>query len=53
MPESTKDTLLQLVRDYKQSHPECTYRDYERFKSIFHDKGMYGYEKEIADILQI
>lgn len=30
-----------------------TYCEYEQLKSMMHDSGIYGKEKEIADILHI
>ena len=55
--EKSAHELLSEVRKFaaiiKDAHRSCTFSDYEHFKQMFISKGYYGYESEIASILNL
>ncbi len=46
------EKLLEEVRNFGRNNVG-TWFDYERYKKIFHDQGLFGYESQIADALNL
>ena len=46
------EQLLEQVKQFGRNNV-ATWFDYEHFKRKFHDQGFYGYEKDIADALNL
>ena len=44
--------LLEEIREYKENNV-VGWKDYEHFKQLFINLGIYGYEKDIADALDL
>lgn len=49
----TAEQLLEEVKKFGRSVVGSSWQDYERFKTMFHNHGLYGYEKDIADALNL
>lgn len=46
--------ILNVAKMYKQiSNRNMCYADYEKFKQQLHFESLFGYEKELADILGV
>lgn len=45
--------LLEQVKEFRKDNVAADWEDYERFKKLFHSYGYFGYEKEIADALDL
>ena len=45
-------SVIKEAKEYAKTHV-CTYVDYERFKHVLQDRGIYGYEGEIANALHL
>lgn len=48
-----KQEILESAKRYKELHPNCTFNDYEYFKSLLHEAGIFGCEAELASILDL
>lgn len=50
------EVILGSAVKFKESikgHRKADYHDYERYKQMLHENGHYGYEKKLADILEV
>ena len=51
------ESILSEAKKYADSMSmqrfRCTYLDYERFKRKLHDNNIFGYERELSDILKV
>jgi hypothetical protein len=49
------EDLFNLVREFakrtRKQGGQCNLEDYEYYKRMFHDRGLFGYESKIAEIL--
>lgn len=52
MTTNNLEALLNQVKEFGKNNV-ATWFDYEEFKRKFHDAGVYGYEKDIADALNL
>ena len=52
MTNNNLETLLNQVKEFGENNV-ATWFDYEEFKRKFHDAGVYGYERDIADALNL
>ena len=57
MGKPTSEELLSRVKEYakraKSRGGRCSIQDYERYKHMFQDNDLYGYESQIAKILHV
>lgn len=47
------EIVLQKARDFMKTTKSASWTDYNRFKQELIELGCYGYEHELADILNI
>lgn len=52
--DAEADRILKSARNHKKySNRRMNYTDYEIFKQRLHHAGLFGYESELADMLEI